>query len=145
MAHVRQQIREQLVTTLSGLTSTADRVYDTRIYSHDELPSLTIYADRDTVDEENSTKTKQWHDLQLRVEARAKAKDGVEDLIDTICAEIEAAIFADITLNAKVLDVRLEETSIEYSVEQDQPIAMATVTLMAAYRIAPGSPSTLAN
>tara|TARA_R110002124_G_scaffold184852_1_gene352290 strand:+ start:585 stop:1022 length:438 start_codon:yes stop_codon:yes gene_type:complete len=145
MAHARQQIREQLVTTLTGLTSTASRVYDTRIYNHAQLPSLTIYADRDTVDFEQSTRTHQWHDLQLRVEARAKAKDGVEDAIDTICAEIETAIYADTTLNAKVVDVRLEETSIEYSVEQDQPIAMATLTLMAVYRIAPGAPSTLAN
>tara|TARA_R110002033_G_scaffold45198_1_gene88473 strand:- start:53 stop:490 length:438 start_codon:yes stop_codon:yes gene_type:complete len=145
MAHARQQIREQLVTTLTGLTSTASRVYDTRIYNHAQLPSLTIYADQDTVDLEQSTGTQHWHDLQLRVEARAKAKDGVEDAIDTICAEIETAIYADTTLNAKVVDVRLEETSIEYSVEQDQPIAMATLTLMAVYRIAPGAPSTLAN
>ena len=145
MTHARQQIREQLVTTLTGLTTTANRVYDTRIYTHDQLPCLTVYADRDIIDEELSTRTRQLHELQIRIEVRAKAKDGVENLIDTICAEIETVIYSDVTLNAKVVDVRLEETNIEYSVEQDQPIAMATMTIMAVYRIAPGAHSTLAN
>ena len=79
------------------------------------------------------------------MEARAKAKAGVEDVIDTICAEIETAISADTTLNGKVLDVYLEDTQIEYSAEQDKPNALATLTLKAAYRIAPGAPNTIAN
>ena len=145
MTHARQQIRGQLVTRLTGLASTASRVYDTRIYTYDQLPCLTVYADRDTIDEELSTRTSQMHELQIRIEARAKAKDGVENAIDTICAEIHTAIYADTTLNAKVVKVRLEETNIEYSVEQDQPIAMATLTLNAVYRIAPSDPTTLAN
>ena len=145
MAHARQQIREQLATTLTGLTTTASRVYDTRLYAYDQLPCLTVYADRDTVDEENSQGTKHWHNLALRVEARAKAKDSVEDTIDTICAEIEAAIYADRTLNNKLVDVLIADTQIEYSVEQDQPIALATLTLNAIYRVAPGAPTTLAN
>ena len=145
MAHARQQIREQLATTLTGLTTTASRVYDTRLYAYDALPCLTVFADRDTVDEENSQGTKHWHNLALRVEARAKAKDSVEDTIDTICAEIEAAIYADRTLNNKLVDVLIADTQIEYSVEQDQPIALATLTLNAIYRVAPGAPTTLAN
>jgi len=145
MAHARQQIREQLATTLTGLATTASRVYDTRLYAYDQLPCLTVFADRDTVDEEKSQATAHWHDLVLRVEARAKAKDAVEDTIDTICAEIEAAIYADITLNNTVVDVFIEDTQIEYSVEQDQPIALATLTLNASYRVAPGAPTTLVN
>jgi hypothetical protein len=145
MAHARQQIREQLATTLTGLTTTASRVYDTRVYSYDQLPCLTVYADRDTVDEEQSQGIKHWHNLVLTVEARAKAKASVEDTIDTICAEIEAAIYADTTLNSKVVDVFVADTQIEYSAEQDQPIALATLTLNAVYRVAPSVPTTLAN
>ena len=74
MAHPRQQIRKQLAATLIGLATTANRVYDTRLYAYDQLPCLTVYADRDTVDEEQSQGTKHWHNLALRVEARAKAK-----------------------------------------------------------------------
>ena len=49
MPHARQQIRAQLVTTLTGLTTTGSRVYDRPIFAYDVLPALTIYADRDTV------------------------------------------------------------------------------------------------
>ena len=145
MAHARQQIREQLAATLTGLTTTAGRVYDTRLYAYDQLPCLTVFADRDTLDEEKSQATKHFHDLALRVEARAKAKASVEDTIDTICAEIEAAIYADTTLNGKVFDVFVSDTQIEYSVEQDQPIALANLTLNAVYRVAPSAPTVLAN
>jgi len=145
MPHARQQIREQLASTLTGLTSTGNRVFDRPVFSYAVLPALTIYADRDTVDEDLSSKTRNWHNLQLRVEARAKAKEGVEDLIDTICAEIETAIYADITLNGKVVEVYLEDTGIEYSTEQEKPLALATLTFTAVYRIAPGAPNTLAN
>ena len=145
MPHARQQIREQLASTLTGLTSTGNRVFDRPVFSYAILPALTIYADRDTVDEDLSSKTRNWHNLQLRVEARAKAKAGVEDVIDTICAEIETVISADTTLNGKVLDVYLEDTQIEYSAEQDKPNALATLTLKAAYRIEPGAPNTIAN
>ena len=145
MPHARQQIREQLVTTLTGLNSTGSRVFDRPIFAYDVLPALTIYADRDTVDDDLSSKTRNWHNLQLRVEARAKAKAGVEDVIDTICAEIETAISADTTLNGKVVEVYLEDTGIEYSTEQEKPLALATLTFTAVYRIAPGAPNTLAN
>ena len=146
MAHARQQVREQLVTTLTGLTTTGSRVFDTRIYvDHDSLPCLTIYADKDIVNEDLSSATRAWHDLTLRVEARAKTKDGVEDLIDTICAEVETAIYADKTLNGKLVEMMLEDTDIEYSNESDKPIAVATLTFNGVYRVNPAAPSTLAN
>jgi hypothetical protein len=92
-----------------------------------------------------SSATRAWHDLTLRVEARAKTKDGVEDLIDTICAEVETAIYADKTLNGKLVEVMLEDTDIEYSNESDKPIAVATLTFNGVYRVNPAAPSTLAN
>lgn len=144
MPHARQQIREQLVVTLTGLTTTASRVFDTRIYDHDSLPCITVFADKDILNPELSSYNTKWRDLTLRVEARAKIKSGAI-LIDTICAEVEAAVYADKTLNGKVVEIFLEDTLIEYSVEQDKPIAMATITFNAAYRISPSAPTTLAN
>jgi hypothetical protein len=43
------------------------------------------------------------------------------------------------------VEVDLEDTQIEYSADQEKPIALATLTLTAVYRIAPGAPNTLAN
>ena len=55
MSHVRQQIREQVVTLCTGLTTTGSRVYDTRLYNldpADNLPGLVIYTQS-----ESSTKS----------------------------------------------------------------------------------------
>ena len=40
MTHVRQQIREQVVTLCTGLTTTGARVFDTRLYNLDPSENL---------------------------------------------------------------------------------------------------------
>ena len=44
--HVRQQIRERVGTVLTGLTTTASRVFESRVYAlqDSELPALLIYT-----------------------------------------------------------------------------------------------------
>ena len=44
--HVRQQIRERIATTVSGLSTTGSRVYQSRIYplATADLPGLLIYS-----------------------------------------------------------------------------------------------------
>jgi len=140
--HVRQQIREQLVTTLSGLTTTGSNVFSTRVYDVNTVPCLVIYTDSDQVDEADSVAGKDWHVLSVTIEALAKATANVENTVDTICEEVETAIFADTTLNGEVKDIYLTGTEIQFSGETDQPVVMATLSFNADYRIAPGTPGT---
>ena len=44
MAHARKQIRDQLKTTLTGLTTTGSNVFNSRVYDHDALPCISIYT-----------------------------------------------------------------------------------------------------
>ena len=46
MAHYRQQIRERVATTLTGLTTTGSNVFQSRVYpiENTELPCLLIYT-----------------------------------------------------------------------------------------------------
>ena len=48
--HVRMQIRNQAVTQLTGLTTTAARVFDSRVYPLEDanLPALLIYTKSET-------------------------------------------------------------------------------------------------
>ena len=142
MTHARQQIRQQLVTTLTGLTTTGANVYANRVYDTATTPCLLIYTDSDTVIEDNNGGGKDWHALTITVEARAKAVANVDNTVDLICEEVETAIFADPTLNGEVKDIRLQGTEITLSGETDQPVAVATLTFITDYRIAPGTPGT---
>ena len=47
--HVRQQIREKFGTTLTGLTTTGSRVYESRVYPLETVPALVIYTNAGTV------------------------------------------------------------------------------------------------
>ena len=46
MSHVRQQIRERVATTLTGLTTTGSRVYQSRVYplGPNNLPGLLVFT-----------------------------------------------------------------------------------------------------
>ena len=46
MSHVRKQIRDAVVTALTGLSTTGSRVYKSRIYPLEtgKLPGLAIYT-----------------------------------------------------------------------------------------------------
>ena len=47
--HLRQQIRERIGTTLTGLSTTGSNVYQSRVYQLEDsnLPALLIYTKSD--------------------------------------------------------------------------------------------------
>ena len=60
MAHVRQQLRERAATTLTGLTTTGSRVYQSRIYplGAANLPGLLIYTKSEASEPETNRQCK---------------------------------------------------------------------------------------
>jgi len=141
--HLRQQIREQVGTTLTGLTTTGSRVYQSRVYplSANLSPSLLIY----TKSEESqpivigSSRTME-RILSLNIEAYVKATANSDDTIDTIAKEVESALAADTTLNGLAKDCFLEGTEIDYNGEGEQPISVMTMTFAIMYITSESSP-----
>jgi hypothetical protein len=143
MSHVRQQIRDQLKTTLTGLTTTGANVFDSRVYDHDALPSLTIYTLSEELGEESANK--QLRLLNIVVEARAKATSNLDNTLDTIGAEVETAIFAsgDTTLSGKCKDIDFEAIDIELSADSEQPVGMMSMRFACLYRVNKSDVTTL--
>ena len=52
MAHVRQSIRDNVVTAVTGLSITGSNVFRSRVYplGTNKLPALCVYTDCDTVE-----------------------------------------------------------------------------------------------
>ena len=143
--HLRQQIRAQVVTNLTGLTTTGSNVYDSPVYDVETLPCLAVYTTSDAIDQDWSNNEADYHDLTITIEARAKNTTNVANVIDTICEEVETAIFVDPTLNGKAKDIEPVDTNIELRGETDKPVAMATMTFLVSYRVARGTPGTAVN
>lgn len=145
MSHVRQQIRERFATTVTGLTTTGSKVYQSRVYNMEaaNLPGLIVYTKEETSQPIviGSSRTLE-RILSLNVEAYVKAVSDSDDTIDTIAKEIETAIAADTTLNSLAKDCFLETTEINYNGEGEQPIAVMTMTYQIMYITTEGSPGT---
>ena len=121
--HIRQQIRERVGTTLTGLTTTGSNVYQSRVYNLEDSKLL----------EMGSSRTMQ-RNLSLVVEAYVKANSNYDDTIDTIAKEVEAAMGADVTHNDLARDSFLDSTEINYNGEGEQPIAVMTMVYNIGYQ-----------
>lgn len=133
MAHVRQQIRDRIVTDLSAIQGVT--VYAMRRYSldHKKLPVILVY----TMNEQSSLMTMGNRTLNRTVncvvEAIVKSNDNVSDDLDTLTAQIEAALGNDFSLNGLAKSVILTDTQISISVEGENPMSSAQMTFAVNY------------
>ena len=146
MAHARQTIREQVGTTLTGLSTTGSNVFQSRVYPLQEsnLPALLIYTKEESSEAivMGSNRVIE-RELTLAVEAYVKTNTNSDDTIDTIAEEVETAIGADSTLNNKAKDVFLVSTDINYVGEGENPVAVATLNFLVSYCTDETNPSQL--
>lgn len=141
--HIRQQIRERVATTLTGLTTTGSRVYQSRVYPMAEtnMPGILIYSTSEDseIDVMGSTGTLNRL-LNLTVEGYVKSTTEFDDKIDDICKEIETAMAGDQTVNGLAKNSFLAGTEINYSGEGEQPIGVVTLNYVVQYRTATNAP-----
>lgn len=135
-AHVRQQIQERFVTNCTDLTTTAGRVFKSRVYdiTQTEVPGLCIYANSET----SSRATMQTTDslertLDVLVEGYVQQTLEMDDTMDTIAAEVETAIAADPTCNGLAKDTVLTSTEMTMTGEGDLPGGMVRLTWTVLY------------
>lgn len=90
--HIRQQIREAVTNTVSGLTTTATRVFQSRQYalSESDLPCLTVYTDGD------KSEYLSLHDnpiqdrtVLVKIDGYARQTADLDDKLDAISKEVE--------------------------------------------------------
>ena len=138
MAHVRQSIRDHVVTTVTSLSTTESNVFRTRVYPLEtgNLPGLCVYTTSEDSEVDTMTGTRSLErNLDVVIEAFVRAASNYDTTLDTICSEIEAAMATDITRGSKAKDTILTRTEFEFT-EGDRPIGMARLTYSIIYRTA---------
>jgi len=145
MSHVRQQIRERVASTLTGLSTTGNNVFQSRVYPLNEsvLPALLIYSkNEDSEITTIGTSLGIERSLVITIEAYVKVTTNFDDLIDTICAEVETALGNDIKLNNLAKFSYLQSTEIQYDGDGENPIGYATLNYFVQYRTGQNTPET---
>ena len=142
MAHKRQSIRERVASTLTGLTTTGSHVFQSRVYpiENTKLPCLLIYTREETSEPLTTNPPRAIEKvLSLVVEGYVKANTNFDDTIDTICEEVEEALFTDRLINDLALDSFLINTDISYNGEGDNPLGIVVMTFQITYHHTEGS------
>ena len=141
--HIRQQIREKIGATLTGLTTTGSNVFESRVYplENANLPALIIYTKEESSEPiVIGTQRVMSRELAVVVEGYAKATSNFDDTIDTISKEVEAAIAADRTLDGLAKDTYLESTEIEFNAEGEKPLGYVSLTFLTNYYVKENAP-----
>ena len=139
MPHIRQNIRDNIVTAVTGLSTTGSNVYRTQIYplEHDNLPGICVYSSVEDVGVDTMTGTRGLdRRCDVIIEAFVRAASNYDNTLDTICSEIEAGVSTDVTRGGNAKDTVLTRSEFEYSEEGDRPMAMARLTYSVQYRTA---------
>lgn len=141
--HIRQQIRERIATTVTGLTTTGSRVYQSRVYpmASANMPGLLVYSTSEDSEIDAMGATGVLNRvLNISIEGYVKTITEFDDKIDDICKEVETAMAGDQKVNGLAKNSFLQSTEIEFSGDGDQPIGVVTLNYVVQYRTATNAP-----
>lgn len=143
MSHVRQQLRDAAVTALTGLTTTGARVYPSRLLPlrDTDLPCLLVQTNDEEIIGADVHGVLQERTLRLVVRCAAKITGTLDDTLDAMIAEVEAALDAQ-TFGGLAKSVNLTSIGIDMDDALDKPSGIAEISYTVTYYTAAGSPGT---
>lgn len=141
--HVRQQIREQFASQITGLATTGSNVFQSRFYNLEagNLPAIIVYTKDETIEPSTLGSNRVMNrTLFLTAEIYVKSVTNADDTIDDICKEVEVAISADPTLGGLAKDCYIEEMEATLNGEGDRPVIVGLLTFNVNYHTREQSP-----
>jgi hypothetical protein len=143
MAHKRTSIRNNVTSTLTGLTTTGSNVFESRIYPNElaKLPLLNIYSNTET--SELLTIGKIERNLEIMVEGFAKATSNIDEALDTIAKEVEVALGNDLTRGGHAKETYLTNTEYELENIGNQQLGVIKMTFNVQYITTKDNPEVL--
>lgn len=145
--HLHRQIREAIVTKLTGLATTGANVVGSRdiVLDGNRLPGLRVYLDGETAQPLTLHANHiQERRLDVLVDACAKAVSGLENTLDQIKLEVEVALAAGITVGGKLLDVYYAGIRPDDDQQADKPAGVKTLQFLVPFFCPSTAPDTLA-
>lgn len=143
MAHKRTSIRNNVTSTLTGLTTTGANVFESRIYPNElaKLPLLNIYSNTETSELLNIGKIER--NVEIMVEGFAKATANVDEILDTIAKEVEVALGTDLTRGGHAKETYLTNTEYELENIGNQQLGVIKMTFNVQYITTKDNPEVL--
>ena len=86
MAHVRQSLRDNVVTAVTGLSTTGSNVFRSRVYplGTNKLPALCVYTDSETVEFTRHDRVRDIdRTVDIVIEAYVRAESNYDTSLET--------------------------------------------------------------
>jgi hypothetical protein len=136
MAHVRQQIRDRIVSVLkSNVSLVKRRVFSSRVYALTEkdLPAITVYTGSEASTLQTIGVKTSARIVSVDVDIYVRATSNFDNDVDAIAVQIEEAIANDFTVNGLAKSAVLSGTDMNFSGEAEQPVGSAKLTFDVRY------------
>ena len=141
MAHARRSIREAVATAVTGLATTGSRVFQSHMLPQETLPCLLVTAGSEEV--ETDLGSVQTRVLEIEIVGVAKAASDVDDTLDAIAEEVEAAVQSAGTLGGLVsAPPVLTRIRTDFDDSLEQPVGEIALTFGCTYFTNAGAPGT---
>lgn len=145
--HARRSVRDAAIADLAGLATTGANVFASRLspLEESEMPGWYVMLRDEDASEANAIGAFERNG-QLVIEGWALGSDGLEDLLDTMAAEAEAALYAaDGTMMALLHNFGAPRTQQDMPATGTSGQAIGKVRLLipVTYRTAIADPTTL--
>ena len=137
MTTKRENILDQIKTSLANTTNVGSRIYRSRVVplARNESPALVIEPVSDVAEQNLSLPKLDWSlTVRISIIVRASTSDDVPDSVaDPIVESVHSKMTADLTLNSTCIDVQPQSVSFEM-VDADQPAGVIGMDFLIRYR-----------
>lgn len=135
--HLRTQIRDKVVTVVTGLATTGSRVHAARPGTRPlrSLPALIVYTNGEDINLASGQRGSRRLErpLDLVIEAYVAETSDPDKTLDTINKEVEVVMAADPTLGALAKDSYLMRVEKEQDDEAEKPTWLLRMTYYCEY------------
>ena len=137
MTTKRENILDQIKTSLANTTNVGSRIYRSRVVplARNESPALVIEPVSDVAEQNLSLPKLDWSlTVRISIIVRASTSDDVPDSVaDPIVESVHSKMTADLTLNSTCIDVQPQSVSFEM-VDADQAAGVIGMDFLIRYR-----------
>jgi len=135
MSEKRKAIRQKVVERLLYKTRAEDRVFSNPARSiwSEQLPAVIVYSRSENVSEFSSAPRTLKRQLRLTIECVAAADEGLDDELDELAEEVEAAIGSDESLDGLSTDCVLEEADLQLKGDGNTIVGSCALTYLVTY------------
>jgi len=133
--HRAESIMDAVNTAITGLTTTTTRVVRARVRTIESAPALSLEQGGDDVNPDSSNFPKVRRDLNVKIILHVKNNVTYEQDLNTMRAEVFAAMMADRTLGlAYVIDVEsMGDDEPEFTGDADQIVGRQQMNFVVKY------------